>query len=43
MIGTSRETGQPLVFDFMKKLLIQSKGSTLVIRNKSAPEGMAQA
>ena len=43
MIGTSRETVSRLFSDFRKKELIQSKGSALVICNKSALEGMVQA
>jgi len=36
MIGTSRETVTRLFADFKKKQIIQTKGSTLVIRNKAA-------
>lgn len=36
MIGTSRETVTRLFADFKKKQIIQTKGSTLVIRNKTA-------
>jgi CRP/FNR family transcriptional regulator len=36
MIGTSRETVTRLFADLKKKQIIQSKGSTLLIRNKSA-------
>jgi CRP/FNR family cyclic AMP-dependent transcriptional regulator len=42
MIGTSRETVTRVFSDFKRKRLIQSKGSTLVIRDKSALEGMIQ-
>jgi len=38
MIGTTRETVSRLFSDFKKKQLLQVKGSTLVIRNKSALE-----
>jgi CRP/FNR family cyclic AMP-dependent transcriptional regulator len=40
MIGTTRETVSRLFSDFKKKQLLQGKGSTLVIRNKSALEKM---
>ena len=40
MIGTTRETVSRLFSDFKKKQLWQVKGSTLVIRNKSALEKM---
>ena len=40
MIGTTRETVSRLFSDFKKKQLLQVKGSTLVIRNKSALEKM---
>jgi len=40
MIGTSRETVTRLFADFKKRQLIQLKGSTLVIRNRPALEGM---
>ena len=43
MIGTSRETVSRLFSDFKRKQLIQSKGSALLIRNKSVLEGMVQA
>ena len=43
MIGTSRETVSRLFSDFRRKQFIQSKGSSLVILNKSALEGMVQA
>jgi CRP/FNR family transcriptional regulator, cyclic AMP receptor protein len=36
MIGTSRETVTRLFADLKKRQIIQTKGSTLVIRNKSA-------
>ena len=36
MIGTSRETVTRLFADFKKRQIIQTKGSTLVIRNKTA-------
>jgi CRP/FNR family transcriptional regulator, cyclic AMP receptor protein len=42
MIGTSRETVTRVFSDFKRKHFIQSKGSALVIRNKSALEGMIQ-
>jgi CRP/FNR family transcriptional regulator len=42
MIGTTRETVSRLFADFKKKQFIQSKGSSLVILNKLALEGMAQ-
>jgi len=35
MIGTSRETVTRLFSDFKKKKLLQVKGSTLTITNKS--------
>lgn len=41
MIGTARETVTRLFADFRKKQFIHSKGSTLVIRNRPALEGMA--
>ena len=41
MIGTTRETVTRLFADFKKKHFIQSKGSSLVILNKLALEGMA--
>jgi CRP/FNR family transcriptional regulator len=40
MIGTTRETVSRLFADFKKKQLVQSKGSTLIIRNKPALEKM---
>jgi CRP/FNR family transcriptional regulator len=43
MIGTSRETVSRLFSDFKKKQWIQSSGSALAIRNKSALEEMVQA
>lgn len=43
MIGTSRETVSRLFSDFKRKQLIQSKGSALVIRNKTVLEGMVEA
>jgi len=42
MIGTTRETVTRLFADFRKRQFIQSKGSTLFIRNQPALEGMAQ-
>ncbi len=36
MIGTSRETVTRLFADLKKRQIVQSKGSTLIIRNKSA-------
>jgi CRP-like cAMP-binding protein len=43
MIGTTRETVSRLFSDFKVKQFIQSKGSSLVILNKSALEGIVQA
>jgi CRP/FNR family transcriptional regulator, cyclic AMP receptor protein len=43
MIGTSRETVSRLFGDFRMKHLIESKGSSLTILDKSALEGMVQA
>jgi CRP/FNR family transcriptional regulator, cyclic AMP receptor protein len=43
MIGTSRETVSRLFSEFKRKQFIQSQGSSLVILNKSALEGMIQA
>jgi CRP/FNR family cyclic AMP-dependent transcriptional regulator len=43
MIGTTRETVTRLFADFNKKQLIQTKGSSLVILNKPALEGLVQA
>ena len=40
MIGTSRETVTRLFADFKKRQLIQLKGATLVIRNRTALESM---
>jgi CRP/FNR family transcriptional regulator len=42
MIGTSRETVSRLFSEFKRKQFIQTHGSSLVILNKSALEGMAQ-
>jgi CRP/FNR family transcriptional regulator, cyclic AMP receptor protein len=42
MIGTTRETVSRLFADFKKKQFIQSKGTSLVIVNKFALEGMTQ-
>jgi CRP-like cAMP-binding protein len=36
MIGTTRETVSRLFSEFKKKQLLQLKGSTQIIRNKSA-------
>jgi CRP/FNR family transcriptional regulator len=36
MIGTSRETVTRLFADLKKKQIVQAKGSTLIIRNKTA-------
>lgn len=41
MIGASRETVTRLLANFKKKQLVQIKGSTLVIRNRSALEHLA--
>ena len=41
MIGTTRETVSRLFAEFRKKHLIQSKGTSLVILNKLALEGIA--
>src|SRR5947209_9856339 len=43
MIGTTRETVSRLFSDFKKKQLLQVKGSTLVLRNKSALEKLVHA
>ena len=43
MIVTTRETVSRLFSDFKKKQLLQVKGSTLVLRNKSALEKMVHA
>src|SRR6202045_1478521 len=40
MIGTTRETVSRLFSDFKKKQLLETKGSTLIIRNKPALEKM---
>ena len=40
MIGTTRETVSRLFSDFKKKQLLQVKGATLILRNKSALEKM---
>lgn len=40
MIGTTRETVSRLFSDFKKKQLLQVKGSTLTLRNKSALQDM---
>lgn len=40
MIGTTRETVSRLFSEFKKKQLVQTKGVTLIIRNKSALEQM---
>jgi CRP/FNR family transcriptional regulator len=41
MIGTSRETVTRLFAEMKKRQIVQSKGSTLVIRNKVALKLMA--
>ena len=41
MIGTSRETVTRLFADLKKRQIVQTKGSTLVIRNKSALRSLA--
>lgn len=41
MIGTSRETVTRLFADLKRRQIVQSKGSTLVIRNKVALKAMA--
>ncbi len=41
MIGTSRETVTRLFAELRKRQIIQSKGSTLFIRNKPALKRMA--
>lgn len=41
MIGTSRETVTRLFAELKKKQVVQSKGSTLVIKNKSALKAIA--
>src|SRR6202040_2314311 len=43
MIGSSRETVSRLFSDFKKKHFLELKGSTLIIRNKSALERMVQS
>ena len=43
MIGTTRETVSRLFAEFKKKQLVQLKGSTLIIRNKSALEKMVHS
>lgn len=43
MIGTSRETVSRLFSDFKKKQLLEVKGSTLIIRNKSALQQIVQS
>lgn len=43
MLGITRETVSRLFSDFKKKQLIQVKGSTLLMRNKSALERMVHA
>jgi CRP/FNR family transcriptional regulator len=40
MIGSSRETVTRLLADFRRRQLVQVMGSTLVIKNKSALEGI---
>ena len=41
MIGTSRETVTRLFAELKKKQVVQSKGSTLVIKNKAALKAIA--
>jgi CRP/FNR family transcriptional regulator len=41
MIGTSRETVTRLFADLKKRQIVQSKGSTLLIRNKAALKSLA--
>lgn len=43
MIGTSRETVTRLFAEMKKQEIVQAKGSTLVIRNKSALKALATA
>ncbi|MBZ5650503.1 MAG: Crp/Fnr family transcriptional regulator [Acidobacteriia bacterium] len=43
MIGTTRETVSRLFSEFKKKQLLQLKGTTLIIRNKSALEKMVHS
>ena len=40
MIGTSRETVTRLFVDFKKRQILQSKGSTVLVRNKAALKAM---
>ena len=40
MIGTSRETVTRLFADFKKKQIVQLRGSTLLIRDKTALDQM---
>ena len=41
MIGTSRETVTRLFAEMKKRQIVQAKGSTLLIRNKSALKALA--
>ena len=41
MIGTSRETVTRLLAELKKRQIVQSKGSTLLIRNKAALKSLA--
>jgi len=43
MIGTTRETVSRLFSEFKKKQLLQLKGSTLTIRNRTALEKMVHS
>ena len=43
MIGTSRETVTRLIGDLKRREIVQTKGSTLIIRNKSALKVMASS
>jgi CRP/FNR family transcriptional regulator, cyclic AMP receptor protein len=43
MIGTTRETVSRLFSEFKRKQLLQLKGSTLIIRNRSALEKIVQS
>ena len=43
MIGASRETVTRLFADFKKKQFLEIKGSTLVIRDKSALENLLES
>jgi CRP-like cAMP-binding protein len=43
MIGASRETVTRLFADFKKKRLLEVKGSTLIIRDKSGLENLLGA